>query len=130
MAAGETDLTLELVSTGLAYVRAGKARALAVTGDARSPQLPEVPNLVELGYPDLVVYTWQGLGAPAGTPPAIVAKLHRDLQAIKSAPELRERLVALGIEPFDQSPEDFTRFVRAESRRWGELIRKIGLKAE
>lgn len=128
--AGETDLTLDLVSTGSAYVNGGKAKAIAVTGQARSPQLPGVPTFAELGYADLVIYTWQGIAVPAGTPKEIIAKLQNDLQAVKNSPELRERLPRMGIESFDLSPEDFGRFVQGESKRWGDVVRRIGIKVE
>ena len=128
--AGETEMTLDLVSTGSVYVNAGKATPIAVTGQARAPQLPNTPTFSELGFPDLVIYTWQGLAAPAGTPKDVVDKLQRDLQAIKSTPELRERLARMGIEPFDLSSAEFGPFVQAESKRWGDLVRRIGVKVE
>jgi tripartite-type tricarboxylate transporter receptor subunit TctC len=128
--AGETDMTLDLVSTGSAYVRSGKAKAIVVTGEKRSAQLPETPTLVELGHPDLVIYTWQGVAAPAGTPREIIAKLQRDIQAVKNSPELLDRFAKMGIEPFDLSPEAFGRLVQGESTRWGDVIRRIGVKVE
>jgi tripartite-type tricarboxylate transporter receptor subunit TctC len=128
--AGETDMTLDLVSTGAVYVNAGKVNPIAVTGQARSPQLPGTPTFAELGFADLVIYTWQGMAAPAGTPKDIVDKLQRDLQAVKNAPELRERLSRMGIEPFNMSSAEFGPFVQAESKRWGDLVRRIGVKVE
>ncbi|MFN0304912.1 MAG: Bug family tripartite tricarboxylate transporter substrate binding protein [Burkholderiales bacterium] len=128
--AGETDLTLDLVSTGSVYVNAGKAKAIAVTGQARSPQLSGTPTFAELGYADLVIYTWQGIAVPAGTSKEIIAKLQSDLQAVKNSPELRERLPRMGIESFDLSPDEFGRFVQGESKRWGDVVRRIGIKVE
>jgi tripartite-type tricarboxylate transporter receptor subunit TctC len=128
--AGETEMTLDLVSTGSVYVNAGKVKPIAVTGNARSPQLPGTPTFAELGFADLVIYTWQGMAAPAGTPTELVEKLQRDLQMVKSNPELRERLSRMGIEPFNLSTAEFGPFVQAETKRWGDLVRRIGVKVE
>ncbi len=128
--AGETDLTLDLVSTGSTYVNAGKAKAIAVTSQSRSAQLPGTPSFTELGQPDLVIHTWQGIAVPAGTPSDIVAKLQDDLRAIKASPELRERLARMGIEQFDLTPQAFGQFVQEESKRWGGVVRRLGIKVD
>lgn len=128
--AGETDLTLDPVPTAINYIKSGKAKAIAITSESRAAQLPDTPTLVELGYPGLIVSTWQGLAVPAGTPKEIVAQLYQDLQRVKNAPEVRERFARMGAEIFDMPPDQFSQFVRDESRRWGEVVKQVGAKVE
>lgn len=128
--AGETDLTLDPVPTAINYIKSGKAKAIAITSEARASQLPDTPTLIELGYPGLIVSTWQGMAVPAGTPKEIVAQLYQDLQRVKNAPDVRERFARMGAEVFDLSPEQFSQFVREESRRWGEVVKQVGAKVE
>jgi tripartite-type tricarboxylate transporter receptor subunit TctC len=130
MAVGETNMTLDLIPTGVNYVKSGKAKALAVTSQARLPQLPDVPPLNEAIGLNLVLYTWQGLAAPAGTPKEAITKIHQDLQGILGNAELRERLERMGSEPFSMSPEAFTQYVAAEIKRWAEVVRQTGAKAD
>lgn len=128
--AGETDLTLDPVPTAINYIKSGKAKAIAITSETRATQLPDTPTLIELGYPGLIVSTWQGMAVPAGTPKEIVAQLYQDLQRVKNSPEVRERFARMGAEVFDMAPEQFSQFVREESRRWGEVVKQVGAKVE
>jgi len=127
MAAGETDLTLDLVPTALPYVRGGKAKAFAVTGETRATSFPEVPTLAEAGLPGVVVYTWQGLAVPAATPRDVVARIARDLATVRALPEVKDRFRNLGGDTFEMSPEAFTEYVRAERRRWADVAKSAGL---
>jgi len=110
------------------HVAAGKARLLATMGEKRDPAFPKHPTLVESGYPGLVVVGWNGLLAPAGTPPEIVNKLSRELGRHLNMPEFRERMASLGADPSPSTPEAFGAMIRAEAAKWQKVIRAIGLE--
>jgi tripartite-type tricarboxylate transporter receptor subunit TctC len=108
-------------------VQGGKVRALAVTGAVRSPELPDVPSMAEAGYPDVDVYLWSGLFAPAGTPPAIVAKLEAALrQAIKD-PEVSSKLKAMAVNPGGGSSEEFRRMIDADIQKFIAVVKAANL---
>src|SRR5262245_40149176 len=109
-------------------VAAGKARLLATMGEKRDPAFPKTPTLVESGYPGLVVIGWNGLLAPAGTPPDIVQKLSREIGRHLMNPEFRERMANTGADPAPSTPEAFGAFIRAEAAKWHKVIRAIGLE--
>ncbi|GAB1385048.1 tripartite tricarboxylate transporter substrate binding protein [Melaminivora sp.] len=118
------------LATTLQHIRSGKLRALAVTSAQRAPALPEVPTVAESGYPGFVVETWFGLVAPAGTPAAIVDRLQAAWAAGSQTPEAQTPFQNISGNLRVQTPQEFTRFIQAENQRWGELIRKLGIKAE
>ncbi|CAM3962395.1 tripartite tricarboxylate transporter substrate binding protein [Paracidovorax anthurii] len=126
--AGHTDATLITLAAVTDHVRAGKLRALAVTTAYRSPALPDVPTVAEAGGPrGYAVESWQGYFAPAGTPPAIVRKINRDLQAVLQAPDVRAQLEAQGFKVAGGTPEDLARSLRAEQPRYARAIETAGL---
>lgn len=128
--AGVTQLSFPGLAGMLGHIRAGKLRALAVTGSARSPQLPEVPTLAEAGVTGYEAYVWMGLLAPKGTPAAIVERLHREVvQALASA-EVKNYMGAASIEVVGSTPAEFAVFFRAERDRWAKLIRETGAKVD
>ena len=115
----------------LPYVKSGKLRALAVTGEARSPQLPDVPTAREQGYPALQATNWYGVMAPAATPAAVVARLHAAFLSAVEAPETRERYAGLGVDPVvSQSPAAFANFIREEFTRWEKVVRGSGIQLQ
>ena len=122
--------TLMFVSMrGIAeHVAAKKARLLATMGDKRDPAFPDAPTLVELGYPGVVVIGWNGLLAPAGTPPEILHKLSREIGRHLSVPEFRDRMASLGADPSPSTPEAFAAFIKAEAAKWQKVIRAVGLE--
>jgi tripartite-type tricarboxylate transporter receptor subunit TctC len=126
----EVDLGFDIPSSALPLIRSGKLRALAVTTKARSPALPEVPTVAETGLPNFEVTGWFGILAPAGTPPEVVARLNKDVNAALALPDVKERLQALGVEPAHGSPAEFGQLIRSETQRYGEAIRRLGLKAD
>ncbi len=130
VAAGEVQMTLDPTPTAINYIRSGKARGLAVTSTARSPLLPELPTFAEAGYPGIEVTTWNGLAAPAGTPAEAVERIRRDLATIMKKPEVRERLARMGAEPLEMAPAEFERFIREQSRRMGEVARRLNLRLD
>jgi tripartite-type tricarboxylate transporter receptor subunit TctC len=132
-----TDLVaghVQLASIGLppsmAYIRAGRLRALAVTSTKRSPLLPEVPTASEAGLPGFDVTSWYGMFAPAALPRNLVTRVNADISAVLEAPDLRERLQRMDAQPSPQSAEDFARFVREEIARWAKVVRASGATAD
>ena len=112
------------------HIKAGKLRALAVTGSKRSPQLPEVPTVAESGLPGYEAYVWMGLLAPRGTPPAIIDRLHGELRQVLATDEVRTYMTNAGIEIVGSTPGEFSTFYRAERDRWAKVIRETGAKAD
>ncbi len=112
------------------HVKAGKLKALAVTGPTRYATMPDVPTFEELGYKGANAIAWQGILAPARTPPAVVRRLNQELLKALASPELRELYLSHGAEIGGDSPEEFAAFIRAEHENWGRLIRETGVKLE
>jgi tripartite-type tricarboxylate transporter receptor subunit TctC len=112
------------------HIKAGKLRPLAVTGATRSPQLPEVPTLIEAGIPDFEAYVWMGLLAPRGTSPAIVEKLHRELTAALQAREVKAYMAGAGIDVVGSTPGEFATFFRAERDLWSKVVKDTGAKID
>jgi tripartite-type tricarboxylate transporter receptor subunit TctC len=108
------------------HITAGKLRALAVTGAKRSPQLPDVPTVMESGVPDYEAYVWMGLLAPKGTPPPIVDRLNREVVAVLGENEVKQYMATAGIEIVASSPAEFGTFCRAEKDLWAKVIRDTG----
>ncbi|RDI17741.1 tripartite-type tricarboxylate transporter receptor subunit TctC [Pseudacidovorax intermedius] len=128
--AGEVDLGFDIPSSALPHIQTGKLRALAVTTAKRSAVLPEVPTVAELAVPGFEVTGWFGILAPAATPPAIVDRLNREVNAALAQPAVQQRLKALGVEPGGGTSAAFGQLIAAETVRYGEAIRRLGLRAE
>ena len=128
--AGNVPLMMDSIVTGLPHVRSGTLRGIAVSTAKRTPLAPDIPTVAESGIPGFEAGLWYGIVAPSQTPPDIVTQLGREIVAILALPEIRERLVALGSEPSDFGPEKFAAFIRAESDKWGEVVKTSGAKAE
>ncbi|PBI83461.1 Tripartite tricarboxylate transporter family receptor [Variovorax boronicumulans] len=118
----QVDFSFQNVNAVLPHIRAGKLRALAVTGDRRSPVLPDVPTLAEAGVKGAEVYSWQGMAAPKGLPPATKKKLSDAVIAAMQDPETKKRMLDQGLEIVASTPEDFTAFQLREWARWKTLI--------
>ena len=113
-----------------AHVKSGQLRALAVASTRRIPAWPEVPTVVELGFKEAVVDPWYGVLAPAGTPPGIVDRLHREIARIIQQPDVRERLAQMGIEAEGSTPERFAADIREAVARWPAVVRAAGVIPE
>ena len=112
-----------------ALVAAGKVRMLATFGQERDPQFPDVPTSFELGYKDVIITGWSGLLAPAGTPKAIVEKIYAGMVRVLAMPEVKEALLKLGTQAHTSaSPNDFARFIKAESEKYHSVIKAAGLE--
>jgi tripartite-type tricarboxylate transporter receptor subunit TctC len=128
--AGLVPVSIPGTAGMVGHIKAGKLRALAVTGATRSPQLPEVPTVIESGVPGYEAYVWMGLLAPKGTPAAIVDRLYRELTQVLAGPEAKAYMASAGIEIVGSSPADFGTFFRGERERWAKVIRDTGARIE
>ena len=120
--AGQVDATFMNINTGLPNIKAGKLRALAITSAKRSPLLPDVPTMDELGFKAVTVYSWQAFAAPKGLPADIKSKLHDALVAGLNDPAIKTKLLDLGFEIVGNTPEQFAAFQAAEFARWKKVI--------
>lgn len=111
------------------HVESGKVKVLAVTSPQRSPLMPAVPTFKEQGFPDLEIYIWSGISAPAGTPDATIQRLNTELGKVLRSSELREKWRALDFEALPMTPEEFNQFVQTDARRWSEAVSISGFKA-
>jgi tripartite-type tricarboxylate transporter receptor subunit TctC len=128
--AGRVDVSFNNLPSAIALIRGGEIRALAMTGPARSPAIPEVPTVAELGYPGYQAVSWFGLTVIRGTPEPIAQRLNAALNAILAEPETRQRIEGMGARPAGGTPEAFAAFIAAESAKWAEVIRKSGAKVD
>ncbi len=127
---GDVDMVITVVSSGVSYVKDGRMRGIVVMDAKRSASMPDVPTSAEAGMPELQAVNWYALMAPAGTPRAIVERLHAESVRVMSPPDVQSRLRAMGGEPEARTPDQTAAFLRAEYARWGKVIREAGIKAE
>ena len=126
---GQVDFTITSVFPK-AQIETGKVRAIAVTGAKRWPLLPETPTVAEQGYPRYEASTWQGLSVPRNTPRSVIVQLNREAVKALRAPEVTNRIAALGFEVIADTPEQATQFLAAEIAKWGEAVKFSGAKPE
>lgn len=126
---GQTQVMFATMPTILPYVKSDRLRGLAVTGATRDPSMPDLPSISET-LPGFDVKNWIGLFAPAGTPPAIVKKLHDDVSKIMQQPAVQKKLESEGAKYYAMTPEAFGVFQKKESLRWGKIIKSAGIKPE
>ncbi len=126
---GQTQVMFATMPTILPYVKSDKLRGLAVTGATRDPSMPDLPSISET-LPGFDVKNWIGLFAPAGTPPAIVKKLHAEVNKIMMQPAVQKKLESEGAKYYAMTPEAFGAFQKKESVRWGKIIKSAGIKPE
>jgi len=127
---GNVTMTFDNITTAWPLAKSGKLRALGVTTARRSPVAPEIPTLAEAGLAGYEIGSWQGVFAPAGTPPEIVRRLSSEMVRIINLPDVKERLLALGAEPVGNSSEEFTVFVKAEVVKWGDIVKRSGARVD
>jgi tripartite-type tricarboxylate transporter receptor subunit TctC len=128
--AGEVVGTFGNISQEIDYVKAGRLRALAVTSTTRSPILPDLPTVAEAGVPDYEFLTWHGILAPKGTPKPIVNLLNEQLKKILTAPGERKLWQDRGLDVIASSPEEFSTRLASEVKKWGDVIKKRGIKPQ
>jgi tripartite-type tricarboxylate transporter receptor subunit TctC len=127
---GQVQMMFAGISTVLQHIKSGKLVALAIASPQRNPQLPEVATVAENGFPGFDVTSWYGLVTRAGTPPAVVRKIHADSVEALRSDEVRAKLQTLGLEPLGNSPEEFEKMIAVESRKWSDIVRKAGIKPQ
>jgi tripartite-type tricarboxylate transporter receptor subunit TctC len=130
MLSGEVDMVTSTVPATIPLVNAGKIRALAVMALKRVAALPKVPTTAEAGMPELVVITWYGLFAPAGVKPDIIQRLNAEMVKLMNAPETRAKLAKVELEAATTTPAEFGKFVRAESDKWGRVIKDANIHVQ
>jgi tripartite-type tricarboxylate transporter receptor subunit TctC len=119
---GQTDVSFVNINTALPYIKTGKLKALAVTGDERAATLPNVPTLAESGVKGIDIYSWQAVAAPKGLPKEVKAKLHAAIVSALNEPDIKTKLQEQGFEIVGNTPEQFEKFQAAELARWKSVI--------
>ena len=127
---GQVAMTFDNITTAWPLAKGGKLRALAVTTAKRSAVAPDVPTLSESGLAGYEVGSWQGVFAPAGTPPAIVKRLNAEIVKIINMPDVKEKLIGLGAEPVGNTSEEFAALVKTEVAKWAEVVKQSGAKVD
>lgn len=122
LVAGHAHVSFQNLNVVTSHIKAGRLKALATTGSTRSPLLPDVPTMVELGHKDMVVYSWQALGAPKGLPADVKSTVHGAMMYALKDPETAKKLTDPGFEIVASSPEEFTKFLNEELARWKQVI--------
>lgn len=127
---GHVQLAALSVASGMPQVRAGKVRGLVVTSTKRSPALPDVPTVAEVGFPGFEAVGWLGILVPNGTPPAVVARLNTEFGKVMRNPEVQKLLIAQGVEPTTSTSEAFGQMIKSETVKWHKIVRDAGIKPE
>ena len=122
LVAGHAEVSFQNLNNVIQHIKTGKLRALATTSEKRSPLLPDVPTMVELGYKDMVVTSWQAFAAPKGLPAEVKKALHGAMDAALKDPETAKKLTDPGFEIISSTPEEFARFLQAELAKWKTVI--------
>ena len=127
---GQVDFMFNVLPSALPQIKAGTVRAIAVTGAQRSDSLPDIPTMIESGVAGYTAVTWNGILAPAGTPPEIIEKLNKTIAQVLTTPAMIQRYASIGTTVLIGSPEDFAKLIRDETVKWRRAIQASGLKAE
>jgi len=127
---GEVQMLFAGVASLMPHIKAGRLRALAVTGTTRSKAAPDLPSIAEAGLPGAEFDGWYGLLLPAATPRDIVARINADYNKVLAAADVQERLLASGFEPLGGTPQKFTDYLRSETRKWTKVVRDANIRIE
>jgi tripartite-type tricarboxylate transporter receptor subunit TctC len=127
---GQVDVLIMAVPAAQAQVEAGKARALAVLSEKRATPMPNVPTTREAGVDNLVVDIWYGILATTGTPAPVINKLNTEINKALASPDLKDKLLTVGVQPIGTTPEKFQSFIRSEAVRYAKVIKDAGIKPE
>ena len=127
--AGHVPVTMATYALWAPHFQSGRLRPLAVTSPKRMPQLPDVPTIAELGVPGFEAQAWWGMFAPAGVPPAIMARMHAEMAKVMKLPQVQERFVQMGIVMTASSPDELGKFLGNEVERWAKVVKEHKIKA-
>ncbi|MCI3952210.1 MAG: Uncharacterized protein K0R53_1708 [Burkholderiales bacterium] len=127
---GEAQLMFAIMQAGLPHVKSGKLRALAVSGAKRSKSAPKIPTIAEAGVPGYEFVSWNGVHVPAGTPKAVIDRIHAELVKVVGMPDVRERMFGLGMEVAGSTPAELGALVKSDIAKWGKVIKEAGVKVE
>jgi tripartite-type tricarboxylate transporter receptor subunit TctC len=130
MLAGQLDVMFPSISDVLSFLQAGKLRAVAVLNETRLKQIPDVPTAAELGYPGLNSSIWSALYTKAGTPQPVIDRLSSELVKIVNSPAFKDKFEALGFVVKTSTPQELAAFTDAETKRWGDIIKTLGIKPQ
>ncbi len=128
LVAGHIDVLLDAFSSLYPFIQQGRLRGLAITSVSRSPLAPELPTLGELGFPQVEVTSWQGIVVPAGTPPAIVAKLSAAVHRLLESQSVKDQFAKQGVEAAPSTPDQLAQYANKERQRWMDVASKAGVK--
>jgi tripartite-type tricarboxylate transporter receptor subunit TctC len=130
LVSGETAILMATIPSSIQHFQTGRLIPLGVTSLKRNVALPNVPSIAEAGVPGYEAIEWNGVVAPAGTPAAVISRLHQSIAKALAIPEVRERIIGLGADPVGNSPEEFAAFIRKELATWSKVIRDVGITIE
>jgi tripartite-type tricarboxylate transporter receptor subunit TctC len=130
VAGGHTKAIMATITTLAPHIKSGKLRPLGMSGTTRSRVMPDVPTIEEAGVPGYVAGNWIGIAAPAGTPPAVIARLNKEISQIQDSADFKSRLDADGADVVKFTPAEFSAFMQKELEKWGRVVREAKIKAE
>ena len=130
LVSGETSILFATIPSAIQHLQSGRLRGLAVSRSQRNPALPEVPTVAEAGVPGFEAIEWNGVMVAAGTPPAIVKRMHQAIAKVLAIPAIQERIVGIGAEVAGNSPEEFAAFIKNEFITWARVIKEVGITVE
>ena len=130
LSAGRLEVCFSTALSVVPFVKGGRLRAIAVTSAKRSSFIPDLPTVAESGLPGYEASTWYGVIAPAGTARGVVVRLNAEIVKVLQVPDVRERLIAQGIDPVGNSPDEFAAYIKSEIGKWAKIIKSTGVTAE
>ncbi|MGH8649381.1 MAG: tripartite tricarboxylate transporter substrate-binding protein, partial [Burkholderiales bacterium] len=130
LVSGETSMLFATIPSAIQHIQSGRLRGLAVSRAQRNPALPDVPTVAEAGVPGYEAIEWNGVMVPAGTPPAVIRRIHQALSKVLAAPAMKERIVSVGAEVVGSSPEEFAAFIKSEFSAWARVIKETGITVQ
>jgi len=127
---GQVSLIFPTMPSAMPFIKSGRLRPIAVTSAKRAPAAPDIPTIAESGLPGYEATSWYGILAPAGTPQQIVARLHEALVSVISAPDMKDRLAAQGLDPLGNTPQQFAAVIKSEIVKWTKVVKASGARPE
>jgi tripartite-type tricarboxylate transporter receptor subunit TctC len=127
---GETSMLFATIPSAIQHIQSGRLRALAVSRAQRNPALPDVPTVAEAGVPGFEAIEWNGVMVPAGTPAAVIRRIHQALAKALAVPAMKDRIVQVGAEVVGSSPEEFAAFIKSEFSAWSKVVKEVGITVE